>query len=347
MLKLKIIIPVILILVVAVGLINISSKIFSEVEIPSIKREIKIKQGQSVKQITRNLIEQGLIKSDFWFRTQVWLKGKQSEFLAGKFDLPEKINTNDLIKLLTTSSYKETKTIKILEGWGIRDIAEYFESEKMFNKKEITDLVGSETTENSLDKEFYNSLAKKYPILNEKKAGKNAEGFLFPDTYEIFIDATIEDVVEKMVANFDSKITNEMLEEIERQGKNFYDILIMASIIEAEVPYEDERPVVSDIFWSRLGSNVAMQSCATLNYAVNGDNPALTLEQLEIDSLYNSYMYRGLPPTPIGNPGLSSIIAAIYPKNTDYFYFLSTPEGETVFSSTLDEHNTAKAKYLK
>ncbi|PJC40581.1 MAG: aminodeoxychorismate lyase, partial [Parcubacteria group bacterium CG_4_9_14_0_2_um_filter_41_8] len=79
----------------------------------------------------------------------------------------------------------------------------------------------------------------------------------------------------------------------------------------------------------------------------NGTSPALTKEQLKIDSEYNTYLYRGLPPTPIGNPGIASIRAALYPENTDYLYFLSTPEGETVFSRTLDEHNIAKAKYLK
>ncbi len=346
MIKAKIIIPIILVVLI-IAVTSVSRQIFGQVEVPKEKSEFKVEQGQSVKQITKSLVEEGLIKSDFWFRAQVWLKGKQSEFLAGNFNLPEKINSTDLIKLLTTSAVQETKTIKILEGWGIRDIAVYFENLGMFQQEELTELVGLETIDNSLNKEFYLSLASDYPLLNEKIANKNTEGFLFPDTYEIFIDATLKDIVRKMVATLDKKVTQELLVEIENQGKNFYDILIMASIIEAEVPHEGDRGIVSDIFWSRLESGVALQSDATLNYAISGDNPALTLEQLEIDSPYNTYKYKGLPPTPIGNPGISAIRAAIYPENTDYFYFLSTPEGETIFSSTLEEHNVAKAKYLR
>jgi len=204
------------------------------------------------------LLEQGLIKSDFWFRTQVWLKGKQSEFLAGTFDLPEKINTADLIRLLTTSGRQETRTIKILEGWGIRDIAIYFENLGMFQQEELTELAGLETVDNSLDKAFYLSLAGEHPLLNEKSANKSAEGFLFPDTYEVFKNAGIKDIVRKMVATLDKKVTPEMRAEIKRQGKNFYDVLIMASIIEAEVPHEEDRGIVSDIFWSRLESGVAL-----------------------------------------------------------------------------------------
>jgi UPF0755 protein len=344
--KLKIVIPIVLIILIVFAT-SVGRQIFGQVEIPNAKNEFKVEQGQTVKEITTTLVDQGLIKSDFWFRTQVWLKGQQSQFLAGTFDLPEKINTADLIKLLTTSATQETKTIKILEGWGIRDIAIYFENQGMFQQEEITELVGLETVDNSLNKDFYISLAGDYPILNEKRANKSAEGFLFPDTYEIFIDATLEDIVGKMVATLDKKVSNELLIEILKQEKSFYDILIMASIIEAEVPDVEDRAIVSDIFWSRLESGVALQSDATLNYAISGDSPSLTYEQLKIDSPYNSYLYRGLPPTPIGNPGINAIEAAVYPADTDYFYFLSTPEGETIFSRTLDEHNTAKNRYLR
>ncbi|MBI4122479.1 MAG: endolytic transglycosylase MltG [Parcubacteria group bacterium] len=157
----------------------------------------------------------------------------------------------------------------------------------------------------------------------------------------------MRDVVRKMVQNFDAKVTQDLRNEAARQGKNFYTVLIMASIIEAEVPHEEDRPIVSDIFWSRLAAGVPLQSDATLTYIIGGSRPALTNEELQIDSAYNTYKYRELPPTPIGNPGLSAIRAAIYPADTDYFYFLSTPEGETIFSRTLEEHNAAKARYLR
>jgi len=332
---------------IVIGVLLFSYKISKKSELDSTQRKFEVTQGQTVKQITSHLIESGIIKNDFWLRVYVWLTNNESKFIAGRFNFPEKTSIANLVDVLTTKGSKETKTIKILEGWGIRDIGMYFENQGMFQQEELTELVGLEGVDDSLNKEFYLSLAEKYPILNEKKSNKSAEGFLFPDTYQIFADASLRDVVEKMAANLAGKITPEMLQDIQKQGRNFYDVLTMASIIEAEVPHEEDRPIISDIFWSRLDSGVALQSDATLNYALGGDSPSLTYEQLEIDSPYNTYMYYGLPSTPVGNPGISAIRAAIYPADTDYFYFLSTPAGKTIFSKTLEEHNAARNKYLR
>jgi len=343
--KKYIIISGIIILLILVK--SISRDIFGSVRVEEDVRSFTIEQGESVKQITANLVDKEIIKNDFWFRTLVWLKGKQSEFRAGSFDLPEKISPSELIALLTTIGKKETRTIKILEGWGIYDMALYFESEGLFSQEEFLRVVGMEGIFGTIDNDFYNELAQVYPLLKYMTAGASLEGYLFPDTYEIYADATAKDVVRKMVANLHEKVTQDLIDEALAQDKNFYKILIMASIIEAEVPFDEDRGIVSDIFWSRIDIGMALQSDATLNYRINGTSPALTKEQLKIDSEYNTYLYRGLPPTPIGNPGIASIRAALYPENTDYLYFLSTPEGETVFSRTLDEHNIAKAKYLK
>lgn len=334
-------------LAVIISLVYASRQIFGDVRITQEQAKFEITEGESVKQVTAALEKRGIVKSDFWFRTYVWLTGSEKKFIAGTFDLPEKMNTVALIRLLTTSAKRETKSIKILEGWGIRDIGVYLENLGMFRQEDLAGLIGREHLEDSLNAEFYLKQAEQYPVLLTKRAKKPAEGYLFPDTYEVYANATIEDVVGKMFANFDRKVTPELREEIEQQGKDFYDVLIMASIIEAEVSHDEDRAVVSDIFWSRLASGVPLQSDATLNYAIDGTSPSLTFDQLKIDSPYNTYLYRGLPPTPIGNPGIASIRAAIYPADTDYFYFLSTPEGETVFSRTLEEHNAAKVKHLR
>jgi len=335
------------ILIFIIFVTSIGRNIFGNVQVSEEFRQFNIEQGQSVKEITRNLINKGIVKNDFWFRTLVWLKGKQTDFMAGSFYLPEKVSPADLIRVLTTQAKKETKTIKILEGWGINDIAEYLEQEGLFSKEEFFRVVGKEASFKTSDNDFFNELAIDYPLLKYKTAVAPLEGFLFPDTYEIYADSSVKDVVGKMVANFNKKVTQDLIDEVEAQGKNFYKVLIMASIIEAEVPYDDERPIVSDIFWSRMNIGMPLQSCATLNYKIGGTNPALTEEQLKIDSVYNTYMYKDLPPTPIGNPGISSIRSAIYPQDSDYLFFLSTPEGETIFSKTLNEHNVAKQKYLK
>lgn len=344
--KIQITILAIAIIAIIFGTVIVRD-MFGKVDLKKDVSEFTIEQGKSVKQISALLYENGIIRSDFWFRTLVWLKGKQSQFQAGKFELPKKISSSGLINLLTTKAKRETRTIKILEGWGINDIAEYFDKQDIFTKHEFLSVVGRETMFNTENNDLFNELAKEYPLLKYRIAGAPFEGYLFPDTYEIYADATVEDVVRKMVANFHDKVGPDLIDAVFSQDKNFYKVLIMASIIEAEVPYDEERPIVSGIFWKRKDIGMHLQSCATLNYKIGGNSPALTDEQLKIDSSYNTYMYYDLPPTPIGNPGISSIRAAVYPEESEYLYFLSTPEGETIFSKTLDEHNSAKAKYLK
>lgn len=307
--------------------------------IPEVSRTFVVTSGESVKAITGNLIESGVDVRDFWFRTYVWLAKKESSFIAGSFELPAEASIEELVRIFTERANRETRTIKLLEGWSSAVMADYLASEEIFTGGEFVELLEDEV--------FFAEVVALYPVFGEKPASASLEGFLFPDTYQIFADANAKDVALKMFANFNQKVTPDLRQEIERQGKSFYDVLIMASIIEAEVPHEEDRTIVSDIFWSRLALGVALQSDATLKYVIGGKRPALTFEELAIDSPYNSYKYRGLPPTPIDNPGLSAIRAAIYPAHTDYFYFLSTPAGETIFSRTLDEHNAAKARYLR
>jgi UPF0755 protein len=154
---------------------------------------------------------------------------------------------------------------------------------------------------------------------------KSLEGYLFPDTYEISYNASAEDIIEMMTDNFERKLTPDLREEINRQNKNLEDIVIMASLLEKEVKTKEEKELASGVLWKRLKIGMALQ----------------------VDAAPETYQYQGLPEAPICSPGLESIMAAIYPKDSQYLYYLSTPEGETIFSRTLEEHNIAKAKYLK
>ncbi|MDP2736501.1 MAG: endolytic transglycosylase MltG, partial [bacterium] len=137
-------------------------------------------------------------------------------------------------------------------------------------------------------------------------------------------------------------------EEIKKQNKTIFEIVTMASIIEKEVRSTDDMKIVSGIFWNRIKNGQGLESCATLAYILGVNKPQYSVEDTKIDSPYNTYKYRGLPPGPIANPGFNAINAAVYPENTNYNYFLSDPEtGKTIFSKILDEHNANKYKYLK
>ena len=160
--------------------------------------------------------------------------------------------------------------------------------------------------------------------LGLKLPGENLEGFLFPDTYQFPLRASGEDVVKKMRDNFEKKFTP-YRNEVSGAGLTPFQVVTMASLIEKEVKNKEDKELVSGILWKRFKSDMPLQ----------------------VDAAMETYERLGLPENPICNPGLESIKAAVYPKSSEYWYYLSTPEGETIFSKTLEEHNYAKSKYLR
>jgi len=183
-------------------------------------------------------------------------------------------------------------------------------------------------------------------MLGIKLPEEKLEGYLFPDTYYFPIDVSGEEIVRIMRKNFEKKISP-YKEEIEKSGKSLQEIITMASLLEKEVKTKEEKEIVAGILWKRLKAGIPLQVDATITYITGKKTTKISFEDLQIDSPYNTYKYKGLPPGPICNPGLESILAALYPKDSDYWYYLSTPEGKTLFFKTLEEHNLAKTKYLK
>ncbi|MFH1181149.1 MAG: endolytic transglycosylase MltG [bacterium] len=244
-------------------------------------------------------------------------------------------------------SAKEQIIFKIEKGWGVREIAldlekaglirwgslfriyalssgvaknlqagSYYLSQSMNIPKIVDKFVEGDAAsftitipEGFTQKQIEDKLGMKLP-------GENLEGYLFPDTYQFFLGIDEQEVVEIMKDNFDKKTAVLKINQ---------DIITMASILEKEVRTKEDKELVSGILWNRLKIGMPLQ----------------------VDVALETYQKRGLPELPICNPGLESIKAAIYPKESPYWYYLSAPEGQTIFSKTLQEHNLAKAKYLK
>ena len=282
-------------------------------------RHFVIASGEGVNAISRNLKSAGLIRNSFAFETYLWWKNLEGRLIAGEYDIKSSFSIRELTRTLVAGeTISRERDITILEGWTRKDIAEYLEKEDVTKVKEFLEKT------------------------------KELEGYLFPDTYRIFKNATAEEIIVKMRANFDRKVTSGMRAEIKRQKKTLDKILIMASILEREVRSPEEMQIVSDIFWRRLAIGMPLQADSTINFITGGKRPRATYDDLKIDSPYNTYKYRGLPPGPIGNPGLSAITAAIYPKKNDSLFFLTTEDdGRAIFGKTLDEHNANRRKYLK
>ena len=307
-----------------------------------------VRQGEGAKEISINLEEQGIIKYSSLFRIYALFQEKAEKLQAGEYELSSGMNIPEIVdKLASGEAIK--KTITIIEGWNLRNIGWYLENKEMFMAEELFELVGfplidySKATDLLKPKDF----SEEFDFLEDKPKNLGLEGYLFPDTYEIFFEEGIEDIVRRMLDNFDRKLTLELKEEIASQKKSIFEIVTMASLIEKEVRTIEDKKIVSGILWKRLKSRMPLQVDATISYITGRKTTEITKEELKINSPYNTYKYKGLPLGPICNPGLESIKAAIYPKQSEYWFYLSTPEGETIFSKTLREHNEAITKYLR
>jgi UPF0755 protein len=293
-----------------------------------------VSPGETASQVAKNLRTNNLIRSEFYFKYNIWRENLKVQ--AGEYSISPKLTTKGIIKFLAAGeALSREKNIRLIEGWNLNDINNYLNKNKIVATDSFINLA-------------------KQPVAEEWRSiyglPKNAthEGFLFPDTYRIDKEATAADIIKKMFANFQKKLTPDMMAEIKRQNKSVYEIITLASIIDKEVRTADDMKIVSGIFWDRIKNRQGLESCATLAYILGVNKPQYSLEDTKIDSPYNTYKYRGLPPGPIANPGLNAIMAAIYPKQTNYNYFLSDPAtGKTIYSKNLEEHNANKYKYLK
>lgn len=301
------------------------------------KIAFNIKKGQSIKKIAQNLREKELIKSDSAFYLYTKWSNFDEKVLFGRFKLSQSMNVPDILNVITDLKAAEF-VITIQEGITIKNIEQKLIDLGLLKEDEFQNAV----------KNFqgYNY----YTFLNSEKT-KNLslplEGYIYPDTY--FLDPTDfknEDLIYKALDNFEikwnsiDKTASPILKKY-----SIHEIITTASIIENEVSSENDRKTVSGILWKRLENNWPLGADATLLY--NKDNRKITKEDLNTDSPYNTRKKTGLPPGPINNPSISSIKAALFPEESPYWFYLTTPDtGEVIYSKTNKEHNLNKAKYL-
>jgi UPF0755 protein len=299
------------------------------------ERRLIVQEGEGAKKISQNLAKEGLIKSTFIFEAYLWLRGVEDNLQVGEYYLKPGISIRELVDILTSGKGNKEMEIKIIEGWNNREIAEYLENKGVMGKNVFQEGIKNYRNIDS------------YEFLKDKPAEVDLEGFLFPDTYRIYRDAKAGDIIKKMLNNFDQKLRVEMREDIKSSKRTIFEVITMASILEKEVSGENDRAIVADILYKRLKVGMPLQVDSTINYITGKGVSRASLEDTKINSPYNTYKNRGLPPGPISNPGLNAIEAAIYPIKNNYWYFLTTSNGKTIFSKTLEDHNIAKAKYLK
>ena len=288
---------------------------------------IEIPEGSGASTVADLLEQNGAIKYPTIFRLQSKLGGYDGQYQPGAITVRNGMSYDDILNSLITSS-RDTVRVVIPEGYEITQIVTALHDAGLPRADEFMD---------ALDPSLYD-----YRFLEDIPDREiKLEGYLFPATYEIPVTYTGQEIVNLMLKTFDNMFKQEYYDRAAEIGMTVDEIVTMASIVERETDSDTERAKVAGVFYNRKNSGMKLQSCATVQYVLGERKPVLSIADTEIDSPYNTYMYAGLPIGPICNPGEECIKAALYPEETDAYYFCLSKNGDHIFSRTYEEHVAA------
>ncbi len=313
---------------------------------------VSIEQGTSVDAIARQLHEKDLIRSPFMFKLYVKYKNLAGTLKAGGYTMSRGQSLPQIVSALAEGKSADV-VITIPEGYTIADIDALLASKGLGKPGDILDCAFS-TCNFTLYEDFL-PRCQTLPVPacdTGKRAngyGSGLEGYLFPDTYYIsIVDYQPIDVLQRMLGRFKEKVVTPYTADIKASGRTLPQILTMASLVQEEsTGGADESATVAGILWKRLDNNIGLGVDATVRYVLRKPKAALTREDLDVVSPYNTRKSAGLPPTPIANPGESAIKAALHPMESAYWYYLHGTDGLIRYAKTNDEHNENKARYLR
>jgi len=297
--------------------------------INEIKKEVdlEIKHGFSIRKIANLLKEKNVIKNAILFEWYLRIFKPKIKLKAGKYRISPGKSFSQILNLLKKGSNEYIKVI-IKEGSTLNDIDNTFFKAKVLKRGEFLKAA----------KKF------KYKLVPENIKFLKPEGIFFPDTYKIRKDQSVHEILIQMYKRF-KKVFYKLVKKYPSNLKNS-EILIIASIVEKESQTESEKPIIASVFLNRLRKNMPLESCTTVLYALNA-HKLLRKHDLKINSPYNTYIHKGLPPSPICAPGASSIKAVLNPAKSNFLYFVAKGDGTHAFAKSLREHMRNRRKYLK
>lgn len=304
---------------------------------PSNAEEIlfEVPSGSTVTSVAKNLEDLKIINNDKAFKNYA-IDNNMTNIKAGEYMLSKSMSSIEIIeKIYNGDNYKGIRIV-VPEGFEAVQIASRIQENGLGAKEEFIALVNSPQ-----------KFASKYEFLQEDGV-ISLEGYLFPKTYHFKPETTMEEIVEAMLDQFSIVYENTIKSNYKKTGLTVNEVINLASVIEREAAIVEEMPLVSSVFYNRLSINMPLQSCATVQYILGERKAILSNAEIKIDSPYNTYIYKGLPKTPIASPGIAAIEAALNPAETDYVFFLSKNDGsgEQVYAVTYEEHLVNKNKYL-
>ena len=288
-----------------------------------------IEKGQTGTEIADMLYERGLIRSTQGFKLWLYLSGTNDKLQTGHYQIPNKVTVRELISLLQ-EGHVESIRVTIPEGYTVGDIAIVLEKNQIMKAKDF--LAEAKT--------FV-----PYPYMKgTRPATYPVEGFLFPSTYEIPVGATPREVIQMMADEMNRYLTPAVKKQIQAQHMSIHDFVTLASIVERESLFDADRPTIAGVFKKRLAHGIPLQSDATISYVLGYAKEDVTIGDTQLQSPYNTYVSKGLPPGPIANPGKKALDAVLHSEDTEYLYFVADKEGHNHFSKTYEEHLAAVHK---
>lgn len=292
-----------------------------------------VEEGMNAAQVAERLEEMKVIRSSVVFRQLSRMEKADAKLVAGVYYLSPAMSSPQILEILLKGPVPDIIRVTIPEGYTVAQIV------TVLSQKGLG-------TEEDLYQAMQSFQAKDYSFLNDVPQGKNRlEGFLFPDTYFFDKESKPREVIDRFLQRFDQELTPDTEARLKELNISIYTWATKASIVEREAAKADERPIIAGVFENRLKKSMALESCATVQYVLDEIKPVLSLEDIEIDSPYNTYKHPGLPPGPIANPGHASLSAVLYPTQTDYLFFVAKNDGSHAFARTFEEHLSNVNKY--
>ncbi|NHZ85432.1 MAG: endolytic transglycosylase MltG, partial [Planctomycetia bacterium] len=281
-------------------------------------------------QISDLLTEKNILTNKNMFITATRLMGYNNKIPAGIFALKDAKNNYRIVRQLVRGNPEMIK-VTLLEGWTISQVTQAISSSMNLSSEILSSLC--------YDEQFINELGLET---------KSLEGYLYPDTY-LFLESENDpkEILKQIISEFHEVFNDNLIERAKQIGLTVNEVVTMASIIEGEAIYDNERTIIAAVYHNRLKKRMLLQADPTIQYIIKDGPRRLRLSDLKIDSPYNTYLYRGLPPGPISNPGKASILAVLYPDDNNYLFFVARGDGYHTFTTTIEEHNQAKREFQK
>jgi UPF0755 protein len=304
---------------------------------------VTVRQGDTPAMIARRLEQNGVIRSARHFAVLTGLMGVEGQLQAGEYELTKGMPTTLVIERLKENIVLPQFVLTIPEGWRWEQVAEHLERRGIASYAEI---------EAALNATDYNA-----PFLAQRPPGASLEGYLFPDTYFFTVNATPRDVIARLLQTFQERFPPEWQEQAKAHGLTLHQAVTIASIVEREAQVPEERPIIASVYLNRVRAGMQLEADPTTQYAL-AQNPesvaqygwwkrALTLDDLKVQSPYNTYVTPGIPPGPIASPGQASLRAVARPAETQYLFFVARPDGSHAFARTFEEHLANVNRYQR